>query len=78
MTSAKAASGALDLIPIVAVPNLARALDALKERGFLTVGLDSEGETDLSDAPLRLPPESGGSRAAACSPPGEPGEAAGR
>ena len=52
---AKSASGALDLVPIVAVPNLARALDALKERGFLTVGLDSEGETDLSQAPLREP-----------------------
>ena len=52
---AKSASGALDLIPIVAVPNLARALDALKERGFLTVGLDSDGETDLSQAALREP-----------------------
>ena len=52
---AKSASGALDLIPIVAVPNLARALDALKERGFLTVGLDSEGETDLSHSALREP-----------------------
>ena len=52
---AKSASGALDLIPIVAVPNLARALDALKQRGFLTVGLDSEGETDLASATLREP-----------------------
>jgi len=52
---AKAASGALELVPIVAVQNLARALDAMKDRGFLTVGLDSEGETDLAAAPLRLP-----------------------
>ena len=52
---AKSASGALDLIPIVAVQNLARALDALKERGFLTVGLDSEGESDLSQSALREP-----------------------
>jgi 23S rRNA (guanosine2251-2'-O)-methyltransferase len=52
---AKSASGALDIIPMVTVPNLARALDALKERGFLTVGLDSEGETDLADATLRAP-----------------------
>ena len=52
---AKAASGALELVPIVAVQNLARGLEALKGRGFLTVGLDSEGETDLSAAPLRLP-----------------------
>jgi 23S rRNA (guanosine2251-2'-O)-methyltransferase len=52
---AKAASGALDLVPQVTVQNLARALTALKERGFLTVGLDSEGETDLSHAQLREP-----------------------
>ena len=52
---AKSASGALDLVPIVTVPNLARALAELKERGFLTVGLDSEGETDLAAAPLREP-----------------------
>src|SRR5436305_3775144 len=52
---AKSASGALDLVPIVMVQNLARALTELKERGFLTVGLDSEGETNLSQAPLREP-----------------------
>jgi len=52
---AKAASGALDLVPTVTVQNLARALTELKERGFLTVGLDSEGETNLSRAPLREP-----------------------
>lgn len=52
---AKSASGALDLVPIVTVPNLARALTDLKERGFLTVGLDSEGEADLSQAALREP-----------------------
>jgi 23S rRNA (guanosine2251-2'-O)-methyltransferase len=52
---AKAASGAVDLVPIVTVANLARALTALKERGFLTVGLDSEGESDLATANLRAP-----------------------
>ena len=52
---AKSASGALDLVPIATVQNLARALTELKERGFLTVGLDSDGETDLADAPLREP-----------------------
>jgi 23S rRNA (guanosine2251-2'-O)-methyltransferase len=52
---AKSASGALDLVPIVTVQNLARALTELKERGFLTVGLDSDGETDLSQASLREP-----------------------
>jgi 23S rRNA (guanosine2251-2'-O)-methyltransferase len=52
---AKSASGAVDMVPIVTVANLARALTELKERGFLTVGLDSEGETDLSSATLREP-----------------------
>jgi 23S rRNA (guanosine2251-2'-O)-methyltransferase len=52
---AKAASGALELVPIVSVTNLARALGELKERGFLTVGLDSAGESELATAPLRLP-----------------------
>jgi len=52
---AKSASGALDLIPMVSVTNLSRALADLKDRGFLTVGLDSEGETDLAEATLRAP-----------------------
>ena len=52
---AKSASGALDLMPMVTVQNLARALTALKERGWLAVGLDSEGETDLAAADLREP-----------------------
>src|SRR6476660_7261356 len=52
---AKSASGAVDIVPMVTVQNLARALAALKERGWLTVGLDSEGETDLAAAELREP-----------------------
>ncbi|MET4720567.1 23S rRNA (guanosine2251-2'-O)-methyltransferase [Bradyrhizobium japonicum] len=52
---AKAASGALELVPMVTVQNLARALTALNERGFQTVGLDSEGSEDLSNVTLREP-----------------------
>ena len=44
---AKAASGGLEFVPLVTVVNLARALDELGERGFLRIGLDSEGEADL-------------------------------
>lgn len=47
---AKAASGALDRIMWIEVPNLARALEELKEFGFLLVGLDSEGSTELEGA----------------------------
>src|SRR5262249_59934502 len=49
---AKSASGALEYVPIVAIPNLARGLQALKARGFLVVGLDSEAELELSAVPL--------------------------
>ena len=52
---AKSASGALELVPMVTVQNLARGLAALKERGFLLVGLDSSGESDLAATPLRAP-----------------------
>jgi 23S rRNA (guanosine2251-2'-O)-methyltransferase len=52
---AKSASGALELVPMVTVQNLARGLEELRERGFMLVGLDSSGETDLADLPLRAP-----------------------
>jgi 23S rRNA (guanosine2251-2'-O)-methyltransferase len=52
---AKSASGALELVPLVSVQNLARALTELNETGFLTVGLDSEGSEDLGKVALRQP-----------------------
>jgi 23S rRNA (guanosine2251-2'-O)-methyltransferase len=52
---AKAASGALEYVPVVTVPNLARALRELKEADWFVVGLDSAGETDLGAAPIRAP-----------------------
>jgi len=52
---AKAASGALEIVPLVNVQNLARALAALKQSGFLVIGLDSSGDSDLAALPLRAP-----------------------
>jgi 23S rRNA (guanosine2251-2'-O)-methyltransferase len=52
---AKSASGALELVPMVTVQNLARALSELNDVGFLTVGLDSEGSDDLGAVQLRQP-----------------------
>ena len=52
---AKSASGALELVPVVTVQNLARALNELNDLGFLTVGLDSEGGETLDAVTLRQP-----------------------
>jgi 23S rRNA (guanosine2251-2'-O)-methyltransferase len=52
---AKSASGALELVPMVTVQNLARGLEELRQRDFLLVGLDSGGEADLADVALRAP-----------------------
>lgn len=52
---AKAASGALEMVPLVSVQNLARGLTDLKANGFLVVGLDSSGDSDLAALPLRAP-----------------------
>jgi 23S rRNA (guanosine2251-2'-O)-methyltransferase len=52
---AKAASGALELVPLVTVQNLARGMQALRERGVLLVGLDASGGTDLAALALREP-----------------------
>lgn len=52
---AKSASGGLEHVPFCFVPNLARALDELKNHGVQVVGLDSEGPADLADTTLRAP-----------------------
>jgi len=52
---AKAASGALELVPMVTVQNLARGMEDLRRRGFLLVGLDGSGDVDLAQAALRAP-----------------------
>jgi 23S rRNA (guanosine2251-2'-O)-methyltransferase len=52
---AKSASGALELVPLVTVQNLARALTAMNDQGFMTVGLDSQGSDNLGSVALRQP-----------------------
>jgi 23S rRNA (guanosine2251-2'-O)-methyltransferase len=49
---AKAASGALDLIPLIEVRNLGDSLEQLKGRGLKVLGFDSE-----APAPLAVQPE---------------------
>jgi 23S rRNA (guanosine2251-2'-O)-methyltransferase len=47
---AKAASGALDIVPLISVVNISRALDELQKLGFWRVALAADGEGPLKDA----------------------------
>ena len=48
--AAKAASGALDMVPIVEVVNLARALEKLKAADFVITGLEGESSVPIENA----------------------------
>jgi 23S rRNA (guanosine2251-2'-O)-methyltransferase len=48
-TMAKAASGALDIVPMIAVTNLVQAMELLKKAGYWSVGLDGAAKQKLSE-----------------------------
>lgn len=48
-TVAKAAAGALALLPVIRVTNVNRALESLKENGFWIFGLDERGTQSHTD-----------------------------
>ncbi|QPH55401.1 23S rRNA (guanosine(2251)-2'-O)-methyltransferase RlmB [Pontivivens ytuae] len=52
---AKTASGALERQPYLRVPNLANAMNALKEMGYFLAGLDGEAEHTLDGTLAELP-----------------------
>ena len=51
-TMAKSASGALEIVPICKVTNLARAMEQLKKDGYWISGLDGHTDTDIDKANL--------------------------
>jgi len=46
---AKAATGALEIVPLVRVTNLVRTLEDLKHDGFWCIGLDGHTDREISD-----------------------------
>ena len=52
---AKVASGAADTVPLVQVPNLVRALEALKEDGLWVAGATHDASMGLYAADLTVP-----------------------
>ena len=54
-TVRKVACGAAEVIPLVAVTNLARTLEKLQQRGLWVVGTAGEAEQELYDQDLRGP-----------------------
>ncbi len=47
---AKAAAGAIELVPHVRVVNLGRAIETLRALGYLTVALEGEAELNIAEA----------------------------
>ncbi len=54
-TVAKVAAGALEHIPVSRVVNLNRAIDELKKRGFIIIGLSGEGQVPISEYKGKAP-----------------------
>ncbi|MEX2367849.1 MAG: 23S rRNA (guanosine(2251)-2'-O)-methyltransferase RlmB [Pseudohongiellaceae bacterium] len=54
-TVQKVACGAAEIVPFIAVTNLARSIKALQERGIWVQGLAGEGDTSLYQADLTGP-----------------------
>ena len=54
-TLAKTAVGALEIVPLIEVANLARALEDLHKAGYMSVGLDEGGEVLIDAVPQDRP-----------------------
>ncbi|MFR9776684.1 23S rRNA (guanosine(2251)-2'-O)-methyltransferase RlmB [Micromonospora sp. MS34] len=55
-TAWRTSAGAAARVPVAQVTNLTRSLKACKDAGFVVVGLDADGETDLYDLEAAIGP----------------------
>ena len=55
-TAWRTSAGAAARVPVAQVTNLTRSLKACKEAGFVVVGLDADGQTDLYDLEAAVGP----------------------
>lgn len=51
----KAASGAVDKVPLIEIGNLVRGLDTIKKAGYFVIGLDESATSDVSEVPDTMP-----------------------
>lgn len=54
-TTYKTSAGTLGKVPIIRVNNLNNALDVLKDNRFWVLGLDADGDTELSKVDMDMP-----------------------
>jgi 23S rRNA (guanosine2251-2'-O)-methyltransferase len=52
---AKASAGAIELVPVARVPNIAQAIETLKKNNIWVIGIDMAGEMDYAKVDFRLP-----------------------
>jgi len=52
---AKASAGAIELVPVARVANIAQAIETLKKNNIWVIGIDMAGEKDYSRVDFRLP-----------------------
>lgn len=54
-TMAKSASGAMECVPYIRIPNLAQAMEILKGKGYWCIGMDGSSQEQLGHTSLPTP-----------------------
>ena len=54
-TAAKVAAGAMEVVPVVEITNLAQSLEMMKEAGFTVLGMAGDAEAEIGDVKVTGP-----------------------